>query len=183
MTDAESRSGGVVLDACAVLSLYATDRMDEIVRVLPPPVAVSGLVVEEALYIRRVIDGELAKERVDLAPLIDSGVLSVIEAESEQELVTFIDLAVDLDDGGAMSGALAIHRGWPLVTDDRKAERLLENRVRLRSTLHVVREWAERERVGAEELRAALTSIEERGYRPGKHHPHGKWWKSIMSEK
>lgn len=182
MTHAGVQSPGVVLDACAVLSLYATSRMDEIVRVLPPPVVVADLVVEEALYIRRVIEGEVAAERVDLTPLIDSGMLGVVQAETEQELLTFIDLAVDLDDGEAMSGALAMHRGWPLVTDDRKAERLLDGRVQLRSTLDVIREWAAVQRIGADELRAALASIDERGYRPGKRHPLSEWWEGVIAE-
>ncbi len=182
MTRSGHQATNVLLDACAVLSLYATDRMDDIVRVLHPPVAVADLVAQEALYIRRVIDGELAKERVVLAPLIASGMLGVVQAETDQELLTFIDLAVDLDDGEAMSAALAIHRGWVLVTDDRKAERLLDGRVQLRSTLDIVKEWAAVREIGADTLRAVLTSIDERGYRPGKRHPLSEWWERVMAE-
>lgn len=183
MTVGASQPAGVVLDACAVLSLYATDRMDEIVRLLPSPVVVADMVVEEALYIRRVIEGESTNERVNLASLINAGLLVVVRGETEQELRTFIDLAFHLDDGEAMSGALAIHRCWPLVTDDRKAERLLGERVQLRSTLDVVREWADRQRIGADDIRAALTGIDERGYRPGRHHSLHGWWEAMMAER
>lgn len=182
MTGTGSQPPNALLDACAVLSLFATGRMDEIVSVLGPPVAVAGQVVEEALYIRRVIDGEIGPVRVDLAPLIDFGMLSVVDAKTEQELLTFIDLAVDLDDGEAMSAALAIHRGYVLVTDDRKALRILKGRVQIRPTLEVIKDWAETQRIGSEALRAALNAIDQRGYRPGRRHPLHDWWEGVMSD-
>lgn len=180
MTGQPRPPAGTLLDACAVLSLYATRHMAEVIARVDGPVAVAELVLEEALYVRRVIDGKSEREPVDLAPLIAAGALTVIAADNEEELQTFIDLAVHLDDGEAMTAALAIHRGHALVTDDAKAERLLAGRVRLRSTLALVRDWVDAERIDDATLRDALTGIYERGYQPPNRHELKDWWDNVI---
>ena len=156
--------------------------MAEIVGAMRIPVAVADVVVREALFIRHIVDGEFERERVNLFPLIESGLLTVVQADNEEELLTFIDLAVDLDDGEAMSAALALNRNWVLVTDDRKAERLLEGRVQLRPTLAVIRDWAEAHQITNDELRIALIGVDQRGYRPAGSHSHRDWWESVMPD-
>jgi hypothetical protein len=180
MTDPPRRPVGTLLDACTVLSLDATRRMAEIVAVVSGPVAVTDVVHQEALYVRRIVDGVSEREPVDLAPLIAANALSVIGTEDEDELQTFVDLAVDLDDGEAMTAALAIHRGYVLVTDDRKAERLLAGRVQLRATLDLVKAWAEAAQVDAGALRTVLIGIYERGYQPPNRHVLQAWWDEII---
>ena len=165
-----------LLDACAVLSLYATRRMADILAAALDRCAVVDLVEQEALYVRRLVEGEVVQEPVDLRPLVGSGALSVMAAESEAELQTYIDLAVDLDDGEALTAAVAIHRGGLLVTDDRKAERLLAGRVRLRSTLAVIKDWADATAVAPATLLAVLTDVYDRGYQPPARHPLKSWW-------
>ncbi|MEX1159155.1 MAG: PIN domain-containing protein [Thermomicrobiales bacterium] len=172
---------GTLLDACAVLSLYATSQMAEIIGATPGPVAVSDMVLQEALYVRRIVNGVSEREPMDLAPLVASRALAVIGAADEGELQTFIDLSAGLDDGEAMTAALAIHRAYVLVTDDRKAERLLAGRVQLRATLGLVKVWADAEQVDDGTLRAALTSIYERGYQPPNRHPLKAWWDTLLS--
>lgn len=180
MTGSRSRTDTLILDACAVLSLYATQRIQDILDALSASVAVTDVVLGEALYVVHIVDGQAERERVDLGPLVQTGRMDVIAAESEEELLTFIDLAVDLDDGEAMSAALAIHRDCVLVTDDRKAERLLAGRVHMRSTLDVVKQWAELRQVPQPEVRAALIGIDQRGYRPARRHPLYGWWESVL---
>lgn len=172
-----------LLDACAVLSLYATGCMREIVGAVAGPVAVVDTVVAEALFIRRVVDGIPEKVPVDLTPLHLAGALSTIQAETENELLTFIDLAVDLDDGEAMTGALAIHRGCTVVTDDRKAERILAGRATLRSTLDLIKVWADGEEVSDAALLPLFVAIEERGYTPPRNHPLLAWWNRVMTSR
>ncbi len=170
-----------LLDACAVLSLYATRHMGEVISTLPGRVAVVDLVLEEALYIRRIVEGDAELEPVDLSPLVTAGLLAVLSPASEEELETFVDLAVDLDDGEAMTAALAIHRGSVLITDDRKAERLLAGRVQLRPTLELIKAWAEAEHVSGDRLRAVLVAVYERGYQPSRRHPLKPWWDASLS--
>lgn len=181
MTGSRSQTDTLILDACAVLSIYATQRMQDILDALGGPVAVADLVLGEALYVLHIVDDQIERERVDLGPLVQMGRLDVLAVEHEEELLTFIDLAVDLDDGEAMSASLAIRRGLVLVTDDRKAERLLAGRVQLQSTLALVKHWAEVRRVGQPDLRAALIGIDQRGYHPGKQHPLHDWWEGVLA--
>lgn len=179
--DEPRRDPVLLLDACAVLSLHATDRFAEILASTPQPVAVVDVVVQESLFIRRVIDGESVRVSVDLNRFVETGVLALMVADNEQELQTFIDLAMHLDDGEAMTAALAIHRNGVLVTDDRKAERILAGRVRLQSTLGLIKEWAESKQVSHDVVRKALAGVDQRGYRPGRHHPLRQWWDDAMS--
>jgi predicted nucleic acid-binding protein len=181
-SDSDSRFVSTLPDACAVLSLYATRRMEEIIAVAPGPVAIVDLVLAEALYIRRIVDGVSEREAIDLTPLIDAGSLLVISAETEEQLRTFVDLAVDLDDGEAMTAALAIHGSCVLVTDDRKAERLLAGRVSLRATLDLVKAWADATQIDGDTLRNVLTGIYERGYQPPAKHALKAWWENAMRD-
>lgn len=174
-----------LLDACAVVNLYATRRMEHILAAIDGPVAVADVVEREAQYVFQGGDGEDARERelIDLQPWVSQGVLTVIEVTHEEELLTFIDLTQELDDGEAITAALAIHRGFTVVTDDRKAVRVLTSRaVTLRSTLDLVKTWADQQAVSSEVLRTVLTDLRERGnYYPSRRHPLRGWWDTALS--
>ncbi len=169
-----------LLDACAVINLYATRRMDAILAAVPTAVGVVELVQSEAHYVLRGGPGEDARERepVDLASSIAAGRLRIV-APTESELAAFVDLTLSLDDGEAMTAAVAIARGWVVATDDRKAERVLSNRVRTRSTLDLVKAWSDEANIDATELWVVLTDLRERGsYLPRRVHPLREWWEA-----
>lgn len=174
----------VLLDACAVINLSATGRMAEILAAVDGPVAIVDVVAREAQYVFRGGTGEDARERapIDLGALVAGGRLGVLEAEAEEELLTFIDLSRAVDDGEAMTAALAIHRRCVVVTDDKKATRMLEERgVALRSSLDLVREWSERRSLGGDALAAVLTALRERGNDdPPRGHPLRRWWDEAL---
>jgi hypothetical protein len=58
-------------------------------------------------------DGPDATERepIDLGPLEKMGLITTLAADSEDETLTYIDLTLEMDDGEAMTGAIASHRG------------------------------------------------------------------------
>ena len=65
----------------------------------------------------------------------------------------YIDLTQELDDGEAMTAAVAIHRRLPVVTDDRKALRVLERHaLASHSTLDLVRNWSEQASVDSDDV-------------------------------
>ena len=72
-------------------------------------------------------------EPVDLSSLVDEGLVRVMALETPGEEATFVELAALVDDGEAITGALAAHRQCALATDDRKARRVLGERIRRRS--------------------------------------------------
>lgn len=176
----------VLLDACVVVNLYATRYMPVILSVAARSVAVVDVVARESQRIRRGGEGGDRDEfdPVDLDSLIASGSLHVLTSNDESELLTFIDLARELDDGEAMTAAVAIHRGGVVVTDDKKASRILGERgVPLRSTLDICKSWAESGGVTADVVREALAAIRERGrYEPPRSHVLRAWWDSMLRQ-
>lgn len=172
-----------LLDACVVINLAASRRPTDILDAVSGPVAVADLVAAESLYVQRGGPGDDAKEPepIDLAPLIASGRLSVLTA-TDAELDTFVDFLADLDEGEAMTLALAVHRGFVVATDDRRVTRSLAGRAPLRSTLDLVKDWADREAAPPHLLRTVLTDIRERGtYHPGRTHPLRGWWDASLA--
>lgn len=174
-----------LLDACAVVSLYATRRLADILAAVDGPVAVVDVVEREAQYVFRGGGGEDAKEResIDLQPCVAQGILAVVGSTDEEELLTFIDLTEELGAGEAMTAALAIHRGYTVVTDDRKAARVLARQgVTLRPTLDLVKTWTDHRAVSADALRVLLADLRERGnYHPSRSHPLRSWWDAALN--
>lgn len=173
-----------LFDACAVVNLYATRWMEQILTTVGGPVAIADVVEQEAQFVYRGGSGDDARERepVNLQPLIASGALTVISTTDEDELLTFIDLTQEVGGGEAMTAAVAIHRGGGVVTDDRKARRVFAGRgLPLRPTLDLVKAWTELHAVPADVVRVALTDLRQRGnYEPSRAHPLRAWWDGVM---
>jgi len=167
----------LLLDTCVVLSLYATRRTEEILRATTGPFAIVEAVARETLYIQVLTDGVREQEPVDLNPFFTSGLLQVLRPESDDEFQTLIHYAMLLDDGEAMTCALATQRGYRIATDEKKTIRLLGSQVSILGTLDVVRAWEEADIVPGSIMREVLAAIEERGYIPGSTHPYFAWWR------
>lgn len=188
--DAAARDAGrrVILDSCALLNLYASRWIAEILGTLPRPCAVAAFVRDrEALWVGRHRSGPLADyERVDLGPLIAPGLVQILELEGDEEVAHFIALASSpaLDDGEAMSGALAHARDLVVVTDDRAALMAFARHdppILTRSTASVVKHWAECAAVDAATLSRALMDIRQRAYfEPGTRDPLRGWWRAAL---
>jgi predicted nucleic acid-binding protein len=173
-----------LLDACAVVNLFATRRMRDILAAAHGRCAIADTVVREAQFVFRGGSGPDARERepVDLHPLISGGTLEVVVTEDEETLITFIDLAQQIGEGEAMTGALAIHRQCAVVTDDKKATRILTaHGVSILSTLAIVKQWVEHDAIDSTTLGAVLKDLRERGhYEPPRAHPLRGWWDGAL---
>ena len=175
-------TGVLLLDASCLLNLYATDRMLEIAAALPWQLAVADYVLEqEALYVR-TIGAQEETVPVDLSTLIDEGLLLVLRLENPSEQSSFVELAAVLDDGEAVTGAIALTRGHMVAIDDRKAKRVLGEKapgMRLVSTLELMRQWGES--VPVQEVSDALRAMQHRArYIPGQRDPLYDWWRDVM---
>lgn len=166
----------LLLDTCVVLSLYATRRLEEILHANPGPFLIAEAVLRESLYIYVDVDGAPEKERIPLEQFLESGVLSVIEPQSDGEFQALIDLSLKLDEGEAMTCALALHRGYRIATDEKKTIKLIGSQVSIVGTLDMVREWAGAASVPQAMMREVLAAIENRGYVPGADY---SWWKQV----
>ena len=177
----------LLLDASCLLNLYATGFLREIAASPPYQFAVADYVLEqEALYIWLPEPDGTREERVsvDLSQLVCEGIVQVMRLEHLEEELTFVDLAVSIDDGEATTGALAFHRGCSVATDDRKARRVLRERfpaVPLVSTLELLNLWAQEESVSDVEIQAAMTRMRTgASYVPGDRDPLYWWWQEVI---
>ncbi len=181
------RFDSIILDASCLLNLYATGHLREIAIALPNQFWVADYVAErEALFVwrRSRTDGKEVREPVDLTSLTEAGLIQLMRLEEPVEEATFVALGAELDDGEAVTGALAFHRGCAVATDDRKARRVLGQLsppVELVSTLEILKRWAEESRIPGDELSAALAEMQSSAsYIPGVRHPLYQWWLSVV---
>src|SRR5262249_20314089 len=128
---------------------------------------------KEVLYLRST-DGT-AVEIIGLPQWIQSGILhdcDLTPLEEEQFLV----YAGEVDDGEAMSLAIASVRRFTLITDDRKARRLAtSNGIALLSTPQILHAWAGNQ--AAEAVSEVLRAVEARAkFRPSADDPLNAWW-------
>ena len=172
----------LILDVCVVLNLYATRRMDAILRAQGVEIFVAERVRKEALKVGhgRTDDVSAEPELVNLDPLIDSGVLQVAHLIGDAEFTAFVRLARDLDDGEAECGAIAMCRTCRVATDDKKAMRVfagLAPAVTCVRTSEMMRTWVERVAPAADVVRDALRDIRVRArFEPSGLDPLHKWW-------
>jgi len=178
---------GVILDACQVLNLFASRRMDEILHALDGPAYVSEhAATTEALWVGTGRRGEPNSEYevVDLAPTIARGYLRVIRPETESELDDFVRLATLMDDGEAMAGALAFHRALVVGTDDRRAIGVFQRLsppIRTIGTCAIVHTWASRAGAMPTELCGIVTDIRRRArFLPPAGEALREWWNAAL---
>ena len=170
-----------ILDTCVLINLLATGRVAEIVGVIAASRMVCPAVSEESLYLRP-LEAQGQPEHVNLQPLITAGVFTPCQIEGGAEEDLYVTYALDLDDGEAMSLAIAQSRNLVLATDERKARRIARENVPqlcIISTAEIIRAWAEgKER---RDVIAVVRSILERArYRPSDSDPLALWWNKML---
>lgn len=172
----------LILDAACVINLYASGKMAEILGAVPAEITIAAYVAEkEALRIR----GTEEDQQIDLKPMVDDGLITIVTFDTEEEEETALSIAAVLDQGEADTGAIAIHRDWAMATDDRKARNLLAAKtetLQLIYTLDIVKHWADVNNIASAETKTVLQNIRTSGrYQPRKSNPHYEWWKQLMT--
>lgn len=176
----------LIIDACILLNLIATGMIREILSVIAQNSMVCVLVKNESLYLRKEDDIN-ENESVDIDELINQGVIQICDCETIDEQELFVNLAASLDDGEAMSLAIALSRNWQLATDNKKARRIFRennsNNDFLISTTDLIKSWAESEPISDEIIKSILIKIERKAsFRPPKSDPNLQWWNDILSK-
>jgi hypothetical protein len=175
----------VLLDACCVLNFSASGRFLDILSVIPAQVVVTEVVKEKELKTLQRLKTEDNEAAIQFESAISKGLLLVTDFESDAEAETFVNYAFAMgDDGESATGAIAVHRGWAIATDDKKAISFFQQEVsqlKIVSTLEVVKYWSEQSGLNASELQNVLEAIRVKGrYIPDKGHPLQGWWKSAI---
>lgn len=172
----------LALDACVLINLLATERMQHIAAACDARFVIVDEVASEAFFLRDE-DVPEGRRAVDLAALVTAGELEVI-APNDTELDAYVAYAMRVDAGEAASIAVAAARGWPLATDDRAALRLLGELGLVderHTTPSLMRMWAANETAAT--VAAALRAIEHLArFVPGDHDPDAAWWRAAIVE-
>lgn len=170
----------VILDANCLINLYASGHMSDILGVLPGTVAAADYVLEkEVIWIYN--GSEQEKQSIELQPLIESELLTLVSLKSEAEDIAFIDFAAAIgDDGESITGAIASHRNWAIGIDDRKAIKVFSDEIpntQLITTPEFIKYWADTAAPGTDVIRMTLQNIRIRAkYEPSQTHPLYSWW-------
>lgn len=170
------------LDTCCALSLYATNRMVDILTAMPMRCALAQKVEAEMLFVYRGGAGQGAtdKDPVDLQPLYAAGLLTVVSPSTATEFARYVTLAAEVDDGEAMTLALALSRGVAISTDDKKARRVFTREaphLALYRAVDLVHDWSVSQQITGAALREALVNGYERaGFRARPQDPLFGWW-------
>lgn len=175
----------LVLDACCVLNFSASGHFLEILKAIPAKVVVSEVVKTQELITLQKLESEGDGAVVGFKKAIENGLLLVADFESPKEEETFVNYVFELgDDGESATGAIAVHRGWAIATDDKRAISFFHqeaSRLKIVSTLEVIKYWSESANLSSSELKNVLKDIRVKGrYMPHKNHPLLSWWQSAM---
>jgi predicted nucleic acid-binding protein len=169
----------LVNDASVLLNLLAADCIAEIASALGWQFAICPLVRDEAKQLRDASTGDMTP--VDIAPLIEMGVLQILEISGEDEQAIYVEQSIAVDDGEAMSIAIAASRNLELAIDDKQASNHARRTfpgLKLWTTPEIIKLWADAEALSPRRLRRVLSLIEARArYRPSNMHPLAAWWK------
>lgn len=170
-----------VIDCCSLLNLYTGWGGLTELRDLRGTWYICEAVLNEVEYTREYDpDGVAVLIQLDTAALIRNNLLLSARPETEQEMEDYVNFASEVDDGEAQALALAKHRGFVLLTDDRKATRIAHRpdvAVRTISTANVLQSWAQlnpRHEGRLDEVIARITVLAR--FRPRKDSPEDSWW-------
>jgi len=178
------RHSHVVLDACCVLNFCASGHFMAILKSIPAQVVVTEVVREKELITLQRLEDEENEGAIQFETAITQGLLSVVDFELESEEETFVNYASELgDDGESATCAIAVHRGWAIATDDKKAISFSQKEaphLQILSTLEIIKNWSELENLASAKLRNVISAIQTKGrYVPPRNHPLFSWWRNV----
>lgn len=176
----------VLLDACCVLNFCASGNLLAILKTIPAQVAVTQVVQERELKTLQRLEDEENEGATQFEEAIAQGLLKVVDFKSEEEAETFVNYVFELgDDGESATCAIAIHRGWAIATDDKKANSFFQRQaphLQILSTPEIIKHWSEEAGLDSSALRDALNAIRVKGsYMPPKNHPLRSWWQAAST--
>jgi hypothetical protein len=177
----------LLLDACCLINLLATERMEEILGILPFRFATSRLIAtREVLAIARDMDEGMPIEREIIPPRVLESTenLTLLDLSTEQDLAGFVHFTAHLDDGEASVCALAISHQGGVATDDLKALRVFQREAPEALTVQtpeLLYDWARLSKAPAPAVARVLRSIERRArFRPRRGASLFEWWSSFQ---
>ena len=168
----------LLLDACVTINLVAADPVHQIARSVGFRCLITRQAANEVGHLRDTTEGETRVTPVDLADHVQADAFEIIDL-APAEIPLFVELASLVDDGEASTIAVAIKRGIPLATDDRKARRLCAERGLALpiGTVTLIRRYCEAQALEDAHVSHLLQRISSRAsFQAPRGDPDLKWW-------
>lgn len=179
----------MILDACCMINLVASDHIENILYTIPTIKTLSQHVRDQE--VRHIYDDDGTKASIDLKPLFDKTLLQLVDLENEDEQNTVVNLASlsngSMGNGEAISASIAIHRDWTFATDDKDAILLLQKnqpQLPIVTTPDLLKYWVTVDNPSDDVVREVLLKIQKRArYRPHTDHHLELWWQMYQQTK
>lgn len=174
-----------IVDACSLINIYASGKIRAIIPACGGSFYVSKQVQGESLSIRQPDPADpslLIPSPIDLSKEIADGMIKECQLEGKEELETYVNFAIHVDDGEASSLAIAKSRKWMVATDDRKAIMLAKDSgITVITTPELVELWAKTAKATDKEIAETIRAIERFArFRPRRASPLYEWWTSKL---
>lgn len=175
------------IDACCLIDLLASGNAEGILRAGSFAWHLPSAVQAEIQYCRQydpTQPGKTVTVPADLSGMISSGVLTLCDPESQQELDQFTQYAAMFrSDGEAMCLALAEQRKWVVATDDRRAIRVAQQAgMTVVSSPELVKTWADEAGPDQAALTRVLQDIQVLAqFKPNRTMPKYQWWVDALA--
>ncbi|MFT7840684.1 hypothetical protein Q5530_31465 [Saccharothrix sp. BKS2] len=169
------------MDACIAINLLATDRVEDISRVLGIRFLMVTQAAKECGEVYQAQQTHLVRRR-SASP--DDLPFAEVLTLDDSELDVYVELARDIDDGEAATIAVARSRALHMATDDRKARRIATQLglAAPTGTTTILRDYADAAKLTPTELTMILRSVRDHAnYIPRHIDDNIKWWISAIS--
>jgi hypothetical protein len=172
---------GRIIDCCSLINLYTGWGGLSELNGIGWQWHLCEAVLKEAEHTREYgEEGSPLIVPLDFGQLVANELLGLVAPGSDEELADYLDFASEVDDGEAQALAIAKHRGFTLLTDDRKAMRLAARpdiAVTTISTAEVLRGWAGLTPENDRRLGEIIYRIETLArFTPRRDSPNYEWW-------
>jgi predicted nucleic acid-binding protein len=168
----------LLLDACVTINLVAAGPIEQIARETGRRFQITRQAAREVGHLRDTADGDVVVIPVDLSRHVQPGAFEIIDMTAD-EIPLYVELASLVDDGEASTIAVAIKRGLPLATDDRKARRVCADRglPEPTGTVALIRQYCEATAIEQADVSQLLGRIRNHAsFQPPRSDPDLKWW-------
>lgn len=168
----------LLLDACVTINLVAAGTIEQIARDTGRTFLITAQAAREVGHLRDTANGQVVVVPVDLSRHVLTGAFEIIDLTAD-EIPLYVELAGLVDDGEASTIAVAIGRGVPLATDDRKARRVCAARglPEPTGTAALIRGYCEAKALEQPDVARLLNKIRNHAsFQPPRNDPDLKWW-------
>ncbi len=175
----------LVVDACVLLNLLATERLEEIAEANNVTLWVPAIILKrEVKYLHAFENGQRGERvEINLANEIERGVIIPIDRPSDEEVLTSFEIrhGAGIGPGEAIAIATAVHRGGVVGTDDRRAISVMSERapnIERWGTGKIIQTWCEQSEMQPPEVCRVLQAINVRSrFKPASDDQDALWWK------